>query len=435
MALGGGNFLMQNKVIPGAYLNFVSAARSNAQLSARGYVAIPLELDWGPDGEVFAVEAAGVQAIALKTFGYVNTRENLKGIRDLLRTAKTLYAYRINSGTKAENTFATAKYTGTRGDSIKIVISANVDHPEAFDVRTLFDNAEVDSQTVTAANQLVGNDFVDFKAGATLAATAGLSLTGGTNKPSLSGADYQAFLDKIESYSFHVLGCLATEADICNLFTAFTSRLRDEIGIKFQTVLYKTAADYEGVISVENKVADSGWPVSAAVYWTAGAAAGCAVNRSNTNKVYDGEFNLDVNYKQSELEAGIKAGKFMFHKVGDEIRVLEDVNTFVSFDLEKGSDFAGNQTVRVLDQIGNDIAVLFNTKYLGNIPNDESGRISLWNDIVKHHQELQKIRAIENFAAEDVIVARGETMKAVVITDHVTPTNAMAQLYMTVVVQ
>lgn len=426
---------MQNKVIPGAYLNFVSAARSNAQLSARGYVAMPLELDWGPDGEVFAVEAAEVQAIALKTFGYAYAHEKLKGIRDLFRNAKTLYAYRLNSGVKAENTFATAKYTGTRGDSIKIVISANVDHPEAFDVRTLFDNAEVDSQTVTAANQLVGNDFVDFKADATLAATAGLSLTGGANKPSLSGADYQEFLDKIESYSFHVLGCLSTEVAICNLFTAFTSRLRDEIGIKFQTVLYKTAADYEGVISVENQVTDSGWPVSAAVYWTAGAAAGCAVNRSNTNKVYDGEFNLDVNYKQSELETGIKTGKFMFHKVGDEIRVLEDVNTFTSFIAEKGSDFAGNQTVRVLDQIGNDIAVLFNTKYLGNIPNDESGRVSLWNDIVKHHQELQKIRAIENFAAEDVIVDRGETKKAVVITDHVTPTNAMAQLYMTVVVQ
>ena len=33
-----------------------------------------------------------------------------------------------------------------------------------------------------------------------------------------------------------------------------------------------------------------------------------------------------------------------------------------------GNVFKANQTIRVIDQIGNDIAVLFNTKYLGVIP-------------------------------------------------------------------
>ena len=47
MALGGGTFLTQNKVIPGAYINFVSAARSTAALSDRGYCAMAMELDWG----------------------------------------------------------------------------------------------------------------------------------------------------------------------------------------------------------------------------------------------------------------------------------------------------------------------------------------------------------------------------------------------------
>lgn len=434
MALGGGTFLNQNKVLPGAYVNFVSAARASSQLSDRGYVAMPLELDWGPDGEVFVVESADFQKASQKIFGYAYTHEKLKGLRDLFQNARTLYAYRLNSGVKAQNTYATAKYSGTRGNDIKIVISVNVDTPAAFDVKTLLDNSEVDAQTVTTADQLASNDFVVFKSGAALAATAGLALTGGTNKASISGSDYQAFLDKIESYSFNVIGCLSTESTICNLIAAFTKRLRDENGIKFQAVLYRTAADHEGVISVENQTTDNGWPASSAVYWATGTAAGCAVNKSNTNKVYNGEFSIVANHKQSELEAGIKAGKLMFHKVGDEVRVLEDINSLVGFTAEKGSDFASNQTIRVLDQIGNDIAALFNSKYLGNIPNDEAGRISLWNDIVKHHQDLQKIRAIEEFAAEDVTVAKGETKKSVVVTDYVTPTNAMAQLYMAVIV-
>lgn len=434
MALGGGTFITQNKVLPGAYINFVSAARASSSLSDRGYVAMPLELDWGPDSEVFTVEAADLQKISLNIFGYAYGHQKLKGIRDLFKNARTLYAYRLNSGVKAENTYATAKYTGTRGNDIKIVISVNVDNEDAFDVKTLLDNAEIDAQTVTSAGQLISNDFVVFKSGSTLEATAGLALAGGTNKASLSGSDYQTFLDKIESYSFHALGCLSTESTICDLIAAFTKRLRDENGIKFQAVLYRTPADYEGVISVENQTSDASWPASSAVYWMTGAAAGCAVNKSNTNKVYNGEFAIDVGYTQPELAAGIKAGKLMFHKVGNGVRVLEDVNSFISYTEEKGPDFSSNQTIRVLDQIGNDIAVLFSTKYLGEIPNDDSGRISLWNDVVKHHQELQKIRAIEGFNSDDVTVEKGETKKSVAVTDYVTPVNAMAQLYMTVIV-
>lgn len=88
---------------------------------------------------------------------------------------------------------------------------------------------------------------------------------------------------------------------------------------------------------------------------------------------------------------------------------------------EKSSDFSSNQTIRVLDQIANDIAVLFGKKYLGKVPNDAAGRISLWNDIVKHHTELQDIRAIENFSGENVTVEKGDTKKSVVVTDYVTP--------------
>jgi hypothetical protein len=65
MAYGGGTWLFQNKVLPGTYINFVSLARAIVALADRGYVAMPLELDWGVDGEVFTVEATEPDTVVL----------------------------------------------------------------------------------------------------------------------------------------------------------------------------------------------------------------------------------------------------------------------------------------------------------------------------------------------------------------------------------
>ncbi len=433
MALGGGTFTVQNKILPGAYINFVSAASAAAALSDRGYAAIGLSLDWGESGTVFEVTNSDFQKYSQKIFGYDYTSDKLKGLRDLFANITTLYAYRLNgNGAKASNDFATAKYPGTRGNDIKIVIQANIDNDTMWDVSTLLDTTVVDTQTVTAADGLAANDYVDFKADAELAATAAAPLVGGTNGD-IDGAAHQAFLDKIEKYSFNALGCVSTEDAIKGLYVNFCKRLRDEMGQKFQVVVYNKAADYEGVVDVKNKVT-GGASEADLVYWVTGVIAGTAVNKSALNKRYDGEFTVDVEYTQSQLEKAITAGKFTLHQVGDDIRVLMDVNSLVTTGDTKGEVFKDNQTIRVIDQIANDIAVLFNTKYLGVVPNDAAGRISLWSDIVKHHEQLQDIRAIENFSDADVTVEQGDSKKSVVVSDAVTVVNAMAKLYMTVTI-
>ncbi len=432
MALGGGTFTSQNKVLPGAYINFISAKRASLALSERGTAALALELDWGVEEEIFTVKVEDFEKHSLKLFGYPIDSEKLKGLRDLFKNIHTAYLYKLNKGVKASNTFATALYGGVRGNDLKTVITTNVDEPAKFDVMTMLGTEVVDSQTVAAVAELKANDFVTWKSDAVLEPTAGAPLTGGTNGEQPTGTEYQAFLDKIESYNFNTLGCLASDPLIASLYVAFTKRMREKVGAKFQTVVYQFAADYEGVISVENEVV--GAEPQSLAYWVIGVSAGCAVNKSNTNKKYDGEFTVNVDYTQTALEDALKTGKFIFHKVGDEVRVLEDINSLVTFSEEKNDDFSSNQAIRVLDQIANDIAVLFNTKYLGNVPNNQSGRISLWNDIVKHHQELEALQAIEDFKPDDVIVEKGTGKKSVVVSDAVTVVNSMSQLYMTVTV-
>jgi hypothetical protein len=117
-----------------------------------------------------------------------------------------------------------------------------------------------------------------------------------------------------------------------------------------------------------------------------------------------------------------------------EMRVLADINSLTTVSDSKGDVFKDNQTIRVIDQIASDIAALFNNKYLGNVANDESGRISLWADIVKHHENLAQIRAIEDFSDDDVEVLPGDDKRSVVVRDRINIVNAMAQVYMTCVV-
>ncbi len=434
MALGGGSFITQNKELPGAYINFVSAASASAQLSDRGIVTMPLELDWGEEGTIFEITGEDFQKNSQKLLGYAYDSEKLKGLRDLFMGAKTMYAYRLNGGgEKASNAYASAKYSGVRGNDLKIVIQANADVENAFDVATYLGTVKVDSQTVTEAAALSDNDYVVFKKDASLEETAATPLPGGTNK-AVDGTAHQAYLDLIEAYSYNTMG-VVTEDDVTKkLYIAFNKRLRDEMGIKFQLVLHRAQADYMGVINVANETSDSGWSAASLVYWVTGAEAGCAVNKSCQNKKYDGEFSVDTNFTQNRLKQAVKNGEFILHNVNADIRVLEDINSMVTTTDDCGAVFKDNQTIRVIDQLGNDDAVLFNTKYLGVVPNNASGRVSLWSDLVKIRQQLQDLGAIENFSDSDVAVVQGDTKKSVVVTGSITVVNAMGKLYMTVTV-
>lgn len=431
MALGGGTFVTQNKVLPGSYINFVSTSNGSNVFGERGTGAIGKSLSWH-DGNVHTITKEDFQKNSLAIFGYEYSDYEIAWVRDFFKNGKTLIFGALNTSgaTRASNTYCTAKFYGLRGNSIKTVIQTNVDDKTKFDVLTYMGTTLVDSQTVATAAELKSNDYVTFKS-TTLAVTAGIALTGGADG-SVSGTTVQNFLTKLEAYSFNAMTTCGYEDE---LVIEWTKRMRDEVGLKFQCVVCDMGnINYEGCVST-NCDAD-------VLPWVTGAIAGCEINKSLTNKVYDGEYYttediLDTvsNYSQTNLENYINQGIFAFHRVGDEVRVLMDINSLTEFTEEKGEVFKDNQTIRVCDQIANDIAAIFNTYYLGKVPNDTAGRSSLKSDIVKHHQTLQTLRAIEDFSSDDITVEIGENKRSVVVTDSIIPVNAMTHLYMTVTVE
>lgn len=434
MALGGGTFTNYNKTLPGTYINFVSAMSASGEVSDRGVCAVAMELDWGTENEIFTVSSEEFMKDSLKLFGYVYTHTKLGGLRDLFMNASVVHVYRLGEGVKASCDYAVAKHGGVCGNDIQVKISKNIDDDTYFDVATYYKSAKRDLQKVKSIAELTDNDFAVWDK--TKEITVGtFNLTGGAN-PTITGGDYQKFLDLCESVKFNVLAVATTDESVNSLVAAYTKRMREERGIKFQSVLYKCAADDIGVINVDTDGGTKSADKPCLVWFVAGASAGCAINKSLTNKVYKGAFTPTTSkYTQADLEEGIKSGKFMFHSVGGEKRVLADINSLKTTTFETGEVFKENQTVRIVDQIALDDAKLFTEKYLGVVPNDEAGRISLWNDITEHRKTLVKMRAIENFKDEDVTVEKGNSKTSVVVTSKICPINSMTQLYISTTIE
>ena len=439
--LGGGTFTTQNKLLVGSYINFVSAKDASIAMADRGYVAVALDLDWGADG-IIELTTESFQKDAQKLLGYDYTHEKMKPVRELFKNAKTVYVYKINGtgAVKAKSSLATAKYAGIRGNDIAILVEANVDNEGKFDVTTLLKGAIVDKQMVAAYAELVSNDYVDFNiADAVLEAKQQPEyLTTGANGSEATGTEHAAFLTVAESYSFNTLVCNSVNKTIIDLYVAYTKRMRDEVGVKFQTVVYGKAGEdvinpnEKGVIVLDTPVITEGVPVHYGVFWVGGAEAGCEINKTNTNKTYNGEYEFKIDYTKTELENAIKTGKFVFHRVGDDTRVLIDINSLVEYSMDESSDFSDNKVIRIIDQIGNDVALEFNTNFLGKIPNDKAGRISFWNALDNYAKKLQDLRALQEWDNSLLKISEGETKTSVVVDMVVNVVGTMEKLYMTV---
>lgn len=419
--------MVQNKVLPGAYINFVSRPRAVGGLGERGVVCVGMELDWGAAG-MMTVEAGDFRTDSRKLFGYDYLSEEMKNMRELFLHAKKALIYRLNGGEKATATLGgltvAAKHAGKRGNDICVAIVENVDEDGYYDVETYLDTELVDVQTVAKIEELEDNDYVTFSGEGDLTAAAGTYLTGGTTT-AVTGSGYTDFLAAAEAEDFNVLAYNGSDETTKKLFVNFTKRMREEEGVKFVTVLHDhVEADHEGVISVGT--------AAELVYWTAGATAGAEVNESLTNTVYDGEYEVDAKRKKSEYIKGIQAGQFLFYEEDGQLRVLRDINSFTSFAAAKNSDFSSNRVVRVLDSIANDVANLFSKFYLGKQSNNANGRNLLKAEILAYHEELMKIEAIENFTADDIMVEKGTEKQDVVVYESVQPVDAMEKLYMKV---
>ena len=196
--MAGGTWIDQNKVRPGVYINYKSSPQALSTMGERGTVAIARQLSWGEVGKLIAIEDPSDCATKL---GYSSTSDEMLFIRQILlgsnRTngAKKVLVWRLDCagaskasallGTEIGAAKAEARYVGTRGNDISIVVTAinnSESNPVGYAIQTLLAGKVVESVTVKSnatGNQIESNSYVVFSGGAIKEGT--YPLTGGSN--------------------------------------------------------------------------------------------------------------------------------------------------------------------------------------------------------------------------------------------------------------
>ncbi|MBQ9396226.1 MAG: phage tail sheath subtilisin-like domain-containing protein [Proteobacteria bacterium] len=466
----GGTWISQNKVRPGAYINVVGVPKPLGSIGDRGIVAIPMVLGWGEKLITLPVNEFLTGGGLLKVGAdYTDSSDVAKQLRLAFQGAATVVIRRIDANaTKASANLlkasATAKYGGTFGNNISVVVSLKTvtEEVEGEEVTTtvgvtletyvggVFKGNATCTNELTLASDL-SNDWIDVE-GVFADFNAGTyNLSGGADGTADSWTNIFADL---EQENWNVLAFPATDTVSKDAAVNFIRAMRDDSGIKVQAVLTECSGqdssgytftayspDYEGIYVCKQGYRLSDATVVSpidAVYMLAGLVAGATITQSLTGTVVQNAVEILHAPKTHEaiIEA-IETGKLVFSKRRDGAIVIEyDVNSFTSLTAKKGKVFTKGRPMRVLDNIANDIKLLFDKSYLGKVSNNGNGRDIFKGNLIKYFRDLEALEAIQNFDSDaDVEVLPGDDIDSVVVNCWVQPVDSMEKLYMTVNVE
>jgi hypothetical protein len=346
--MSGGTFQSQNKVRAGAYINFKSVPKQLTKVGTRGIATIAIPLTWGPQlVELYSTDLTDGSSLA--KVGLDVTDDEALILRKLLQHTYKAFIYRLDAGgTKSEVTVGTnkytAKYAGTFGNKLQVVVTQNlyaytgvttgnfytdqelavgtvvyeeetletaigvvtaydstanevtIDNGTAeavtvgtsnaitYTVHTLVNGVRKDTQTVSDGTQLVDNDYIEFDGVATLQPTAGSALTGGTDG-TVSDVAYTQYFAEMGSRKFDTMGLpYATSKAVLDAAKLFITQQNEQYGRKCKLVVKNSMSDSDYVINSINGYETTEEIVSPEIFVAevTGLDAGCAINESLT---------------------------------------------------------------------------------------------------------------------------------------------------------
>lgn len=359
--MAGGVFITQNKIRPGFYHRFTRAARERGLFSPIGVAALPLELDWGDAEAIVSIDADATQSEAMRKLGH--NMQDVLLVRECLKRAQTLRFYRVNTdgGVKAtldmspQPVTATAKYVGELGNEIRVQIDDDPNDPTKYIVRTYLNAIEMDSQSnIQNAEDIKGNDWVDFAGTGAITAAAGGSLVGGLNGATTADT-HNKFLKALETEEFNSFGLPVDDPTYKEMYAAAVIHYANDLGKLVQCILPNyDSTSYEGITSMKNGVIlTDGTTITAeqSVAWMTGASAAAGAGTSLTYSAYDGALQPDTILSDDEIKAAIAAGQIVFipqtDDQGQRIAVVEqDINTMTRITDDRPEEWKKNRMVR-----------------------------------------------------------------------------------------
>ncbi len=417
--------------LTGAVINVYSEKALAIEAGARGTAAIALPLNWYEEGKLLTFNA---DDSAFFKLGYM--LDDMIEVREMMKRAYKVLIYPLcTGGAKAsaalgENLTVTAQKQGARGNAISVVIAKSGD---LWQVKTFVDGSVADSQLVANAAVFKSNDFIAISGTGVFAPTTA-KLTGGSDGAAGATA-YDTFLEVLKSEEFQTIAYTGADSAIKQKLVQYVQRQRDDEDKFIQACVGNMPADCEGIISFANGVIlTDGTVLDANMVsaWLAGATAAAAVNESLTYDSYDGADNVTEKLTKSQQLVYKNQGLGCFILNNGKAKVESDINTLVSYTVQKQKDFAKNRVLRVIDGVCADIKTVFDSSFAGAEHNNARGRNRFKASICDYMTALQSQNAIEEFSADDVTVAAGADKDTVVVNLRIKPVDSMEKANITV---
>lgn len=440
--MAGGTFDKQlGKIRPGTYVNYESEKQELVKLSERGTVLIPLALNWGPSHEFITITNGNPDG-AFSKLGYSVYENDPNGsmllIREAFKLALKVVLYRLAGGVEATATIgalsAKAKYAGTRGNAIRVVIT---DNPlSGFDVTVYLDTKVVHKQTGAAIiSDLAENDFVVWSGqpDSVLTATAGTNLEGGEDTTH-TNADVTGFLDASEVISWNTMAFPFSDTTLHTALKTKIAYFRDGVGKKVAAVAPGFKANYDGIIGVSNGITlldDTLVDNVKVCAWVAAADASAGNTKSNTYLEYDGAKDVSGKKTNEQAVADINSGLFFFSVVNGKVVSEYDINTLTDFNPPKSKDYRKNRVRRVLDTFDESLQLNFPPNKFDNSPDGWDLMESLGKQILLSFKDAGAIKEVDletDFLVDRSASAGDETYFNV----GIAPVDSAEKLYFTV---
>ena len=204
-------------------------------------------------------------------------------------------------------------------------------------------------------------------------------------------ADINAKLKAAEALKFTYLVYPEATTEESTTIATWIKAQRTQKDNKVKAVLYKTAADNEGIINVTNEYFEvktkkyTGQQyLSRIAGLICGTPAIIACTFAPLPEVTGVEF-----VDRETLDRRIDAGEFVVFDDGEKIKVARGVNSFVTTVQDKGKSFKKIKLVELMDMVHDDIKKTAEDNYLGKYANSYDNRCLLITAINGYFLELE----------------------------------------------
>lgn len=443
--MAGGTFTAgERKIRPGMYARFISEQQQLLGLSPKGTVIMPLlNWDYGPSKEFFEVNVDDIDG-AYSKIGYHITDDNNQALREIFKSALKVILYNPAAGTKASITSGslttTAKYPGTLGNKLKLVIKDSLTTNKLVQLYMCPTSTEEEllyqQDDVTNVEDLIENEWVNFTGTGTLSDDAGTNLSGGATT-NATESDVQDFLDDAETQEFNIMFFPSTNATQIGYFDNKIKYFIKNVGKQIQGVRpwANTNADYEYISQVENgvKLQDgTSLTVTQAAAWFAGASAASQPYESLTYVNYPQAIEPSPRLKHSEVIESLKGGRIVFTFQNGNTVVEQDINSLTTITKDLDESYKKNRVIRTQMEVQKLAQVVLQpNKYNNNADGVASVIEAINTQILLTLQALNALKNVDTDA--DVIVDMSKTKGDEFYADvHIQPVDSIEKFYVTV---